>query len=78
MHMYATCGVEPHIDDMDGLSVCVVLHADGFTFKQSKTNLKLAAGDWFIFDDRLKHEVKNTAKATTLLIITAAVREVAI
>lgn len=74
VHMYATCGVEPHVDAMDGLSVCVVLHADGFTFKQGKTSLKLAAGDWFIFDDATKHAVTNTNKSTTLLIITAALR----
>lgn len=71
-HMYATCGVAPHIDDMDGLSVGVVLHSDGFTFKQRGVRqIKLRAGDWFIFDDRVEHEVLETESATTLLVLTA-------
>jgi hypothetical protein len=37
--LYATCGVEPHIDDMDGLSVGIVLHSDGFTFGQCGNRL---------------------------------------
>lgn len=76
-HMYATCGVERHTDDMHGLSLCVVLHADGFTFKQGKARYTLAAGDWFIFDDRLPHEVCNTAASTSLLVVTAALQHAA-
>jgi hypothetical protein len=68
--VYATCGVEKHVDNMDGLSVCLVLHADGFTFAQGRNRLRLQAGDWFVFDDRLPHEVKETEQSTTLLVLT--------
>ena len=74
--LYATCGVEPHIDDMDGLSVCIVLHSDGFTFQQCGARRKLHAGDWFVFDDRLEHEVLDTEEATTLLVLTAPLLQV--
>lgn len=70
-HLYATCGVDPHVDDMDGLSVGVVLHSDGFTFKQGRTPLLLSNGRWFVFDDRLEHEVVAEDSATTLLIVAA-------
>jgi hypothetical protein len=73
--MYATCGVDTHVDDMDGLSVCLVLHADGFTFVQGRNRLRLKAGDWFIFDDRLPHEVKDSKKSTTLLVLTHPIEE---
>lgn len=69
-HLYATCGVDSHTDNMDGLSVCVVLHSDGFTFRQGRTRLELRAGDWFIFDDRFEHEVEDASGATTLLVVT--------
>lgn len=73
VHMYATCGVDPHVDDMDGLSVCMVLHSDGFVFKQGKIKLKLSTGDWFIFDDRLLHSVVESKHSTSLVVITGPV-----
>ena len=74
--LYATCGVESHVDEMDGLSVAVVLHSDGFRFRQGGCVLKLRAGDWFVFDDSQPHEVVETDSATTLLVLTAPVRGV--
>lgn len=73
-HLYATCSVDEHIDDMDGLSVGVVIHSDGFTFKQGKTKLKLKTGDWFIFDDRLPHRADDSKHSTTLLLVTAPLK----
>jgi len=71
VRLYATCGVEDHIDNMDGLSVAVVLHSDGFTFKSAAQSLPLKAGDWFVFDDRLPHEAREKRTSTTLLVLTA-------
>lgn len=71
VHMYATCGVDEHVDEMDGLSVAVVLHSDGFTFKSATQSLQLKVGDWFVFDDRLPHEACETRTSTTLLLLTA-------
>ena len=70
-HLYATCTVGEHIDDMDGLSVAVVLHSDGFAFRQCGFEARLRAGDWFVFDDREVHEVVEQRDATTLLVLTA-------
>lgn len=72
-HLYATCGVDPHVDEMDGLSVALVLHSDGFTFRQGSMQLQLQAGDWFVFDDRYMHEVCEGTESTSLLVLTAAV-----
>jgi hypothetical protein len=74
VHLYATCGVGSHTDARDGPAVCVVLHSDGFTFKQGRTRLKLSAGDWFIFDDGLAHEVVDARESTTLLVLTCPLR----
>jgi hypothetical protein len=73
--IYATCGVEKHVDNMDGLSVCLVLHANGFTFVQGRNRLRLQTGDWFVFDDRLLHEVKETEQSTTLLVLTHPIED---
>ncbi len=71
VRLYATCGVEEHIDDMDGLSVAVVLHSDGFLFKSAAQSLPLKTGEWFVFDDRLPHEATEKRTSTTLLVLTA-------
>lgn len=72
--LYATCGVDEHVDDMDGLAVAVVLYSDGFTFSQGDLSLKLSAGDWFVFDDGLEHAVAESREATSLLVLTAPLR----
>lgn len=72
--LYATCGVEPHQDHMDGLSVALVLHSDGFRFRQGSVSLALRAGTWFLFDDGIEHEVVEAGEATSLLVLTAPVR----
>lgn len=69
-HLYATCGVDPHTDDMDGESIAIVLHADGHTFRDAEGSVPLAPGTYFIFDDRVEHEVVETDEATTMLLIT--------
>ena len=71
VRLYATCTVDSHIDDMDGLSVAVVLHSDGFVFEQLDVQRVLHPGDWFVFDDRLPHEVKEAPSSTTLLVLAA-------
>lgn len=75
-HLYATCGVDPHVDSMDGLSVCLVLYSDGFSFRQRRFKLKLATGDWFIFDDAIAHSVDESKGATSLLVLTVPVESV--
>lgn len=70
--LYATVSVDPHIDEIDGLSVAVVLHADGHRFIQAGASTRLKAGDWFVFDDREPHEVLHTEESTTLVVVTAA------
>jgi hypothetical protein len=71
IHLYATSGVDDHVDNMDGLSVAVVLHSDGFQFLSGDQCVDLKTGKWFMFDDRLRHEVKDGEGATTLLVLTA-------
>lgn len=58
----ATSGVDPHIDGAHGFVLLIVLHNDGLTFKQGRRAHKHVAGEWFIFDDRLNHGVRETRK----------------
>lgn len=65
--LVATVGVDQHIDDIHGPVLCWVLHNDGLTFKQGRQIHKAAAGDWFIFDDRVNHGVKESKKSTVFV-----------
>ncbi|WP_043365493.1 hypothetical protein [Cupriavidus sp. WS] len=56
--LVATAGVDSHTDDI-GLVLMVVLHNDGLAFRQGRVIQKAKAGDWFIFDDRRPHEVRE-------------------
>lgn len=56
----ATAGVDAHTDDAHGFVLVIVLHNDGLSFRQGKKAHKHAAGEWFIFDDRINHSVKET------------------
>lgn len=54
-----TLGVDAHIDDMHGPLLCYVLHNDGLAFKQGRVKCIPKAGDWFLFDDRVAHSVRE-------------------
>ena len=69
----ATVGVDTHTDDIDGLTVCVVLHNDGLQFQQGRQRCRPAAGDWFFFDDARSHAVHSKEDTTTLLCVTVPV-----
>lgn len=56
--LVATAGVDAHIDD-EGLVLMIVLHNQGLTFRQGKVRHVPQAGDWFLFDDRKPHGVKE-------------------
>ena len=54
-----TFGVAQHIDAFHGPVVCYVLHNDGLTFRQGTKGFVPVAGDWFVFNDRANHGVKE-------------------
>ncbi|MDN7445344.1 hypothetical protein QZM64_39945 [Burkholderia cepacia] len=56
--LVATAAVDAHTDD-EGLVLMVVLHNQGLTFRQGKVRHVPQAGDWFLFDDRKSHGVKE-------------------
>lgn len=62
----ATVGVDPHTDGT-GLVLMVVLHNDGLTFSHGKVRHKPKAGDWFIFDDRKPHAVKEATGRSSFI-----------
>lgn len=64
--LVVTAGVDPHTDD-EGLVLMIVLHNDNLTFSQGKARHKPAAGDWFIFDDRKPHGVKEAPGRATFI-----------
>ena len=57
--MVVTFGLPQHIDAIYGPVLCLVLHNDGLTFRQGRVAHKPMAGDWFIFNDRANHGVKE-------------------
>lgn len=56
--LVATAGCDMHTDD-DGLVLMVVLHNADLTFRQGRVSHRPRVGDWFIFDDRKPHGVKE-------------------
>jgi hypothetical protein len=65
--LLATVGVEAHVDALHGPVLIVALYNDGLTFRQGREAHKTQAGEWFVFDDRKPHSVRETAKSTTYL-----------
>lgn len=57
--LVVTFGVDGHTDDYAGHQLCYVLHNDGLTFHTGRVRTAPKAGDWFIFDDRVNHGVKE-------------------
>lgn len=83
-HFYSTCGVDDHEDHIDWLSVALVLHCDGFRFRQGDGSfgsrgswIRLQTGMWFVFDDSKSHGVQEDANATSLVVFTMPVEPVA-
>lgn len=54
-----TFGVDQHIDDFHGPLLCYVLHNDGLIFRQGSKGFVPVAGDWFLFNDKANHGVKE-------------------
>lgn len=65
--LVVTAGVDQHTDDFHGPVLLVVLHNDGLKFKQGKISHMPTAGDWFIFNDRLKHGVSSARGRATFV-----------
>lgn len=55
----ATAGVDQHTDHAHGYVLMIVLHNDGLKFRQGRSSHQHQAGDWYIFDDRQNHGVKE-------------------
>jgi hypothetical protein len=68
--MVGTCGVDHHVDNIHGLVLAVVLYNDELKFHQGRHRHVTAPGQWFVFDDRLPHQVKETASSSCYLCIT--------
>lgn len=66
--VYTTHGVEPHTDG-EGPCFVLVLANNGLKFKQGKHSHITAAGEWFIFDDRRMHTVKETSRSTSYVFL---------
>ncbi len=73
--MVGTCGVDPHVDNIHGLVLAVVLYNDDLKFHQGRQRHVTAPGQWFVFDDRLPHQVKDTPSSTCYLCIAVPLRQ---
>lgn len=68
--MVATLGVDQHVDAVYGRVLCLVLHNDGLVFRQGRVSHKPVAGDWFVFNDRAKHGVKEAKGKSVFVALT--------
>lgn len=73
--LVATLGVDQHIDDAYGPVLCIVVHNDGLTFKTRRVSHRPKAGDWFVFDDRVKHGVKEASGASVFVALTLPLKQ---
>jgi len=64
--LVVTAGVDPHTDG-GGFVLMVVLHNDGLVFSQGRVRHTPCAGNWFIFDDRKSHAVKEASGRATFI-----------
>ncbi|OUM00105.1 hypothetical protein [Variovorax sp. JS1663] len=62
--VYSTHGTDAHEDD-EGSVFVLVLANDGLTFKQGRQSHRTAPGQWFVFNDRQTHLVKETARSSS-------------
>lgn len=67
-HLYATAGVDPHVDGMDPAAFLLVLANDGLEFKMGRIRHKTLPGEWFVLDDRKMHEVRGAKAKTSYLV----------
>lgn len=72
-HVVVTAGVDPHEDQYMGLALCWTLHNAGLEFCQRGMRVRPRAGEWFVFDDRLPHEMRSAPGAAVFIGVCAAV-----
>lgn len=72
--LLATVGVDDHVDDIHGPVLAIVLFNDGLKFVQRSQRHVSAVGDWFVFDDRQPHGVREGKATTSYLVWTTALR----
>lgn len=75
--LLATCGVDSHIDAINGPTFALVLHNDGLTFKQGRVSHVTKAGQWFVFDDSKPHQVRESKKSTSYIVWTMPLKRIA-
>ena len=57
-HLVMTAGLHPHEDHIWGPCMMLVLQNDGLFYRTIGQNeIVHYAGKWYLFDDRLEHEV---------------------
>ncbi len=74
VQLLATASVDSHEDDIHGPVLIVALHNDGLKFKQGRQAHVTQAGQWFVFDDRKPHEVREGKKSTSYLALSVPLR----
>lgn len=72
--LYATVAAPEHVDDICGPNFILCLHNDGLRFRMGDVEHETAAGEWFLFDDRLAHEVLETDTSGTYLVWSVGLR----
>lgn len=60
-YVLGTYGVDKHTDSAHGPVLIWVLHNDRLKFRQGKEAHATQAGEWYVFDDRVSHAVRESS-----------------
>ena len=55
--LLVTHGVGPHVDEINGPTLILVLYNAGLAFSQGEVRHVTQPGEWFIFNDRIEHDI---------------------
>lgn len=62
-----TAGCDIHTDRIHGPVLLLVLYNDGLVFSQGRERHKTQPGQWYVFDDRIGHGVREKKNSTAYL-----------
>lgn len=66
--LYATVAAPEHVDDICGPNFILCLFNDGLLFRMSGVQHETGQGEWFLFDDRIAHEVLESDASSTYVV----------
>lgn len=73
--VYGTCSVESHTDG-EGIIFVMALSNQGLKFKQKSQIHETESGEWFLFNDRVAHEVRSNKSSMAYVFLHVPLRAI--